>query len=191
MAFARPRVSLARAIVPLLCAIAGLAHSQDPRKDGEWPMAARDYANTRYSPLADITPANAAQLKPVITFSTGVLRGHEAAPLVVGNTMFLVTPYPNYVYALDLTKPGAPTKWKFEPRPNASSQGVACCDVVNRGMAFDNGRVYFNTLDNQTIALDAGSGKELWRTSLGDINKGETITTTRPGPCPCPAGRTA
>src|ERR1700704_2229934 len=69
---------------------------------GDWPMAARDHASTRFSPLDQISPANVATLKLAFTFSTGVLRGHEAAPIVVGSTMFIVTPYPNVVYALDL-----------------------------------------------------------------------------------------
>jgi PQQ-dependent dehydrogenase (methanol/ethanol family) len=143
---------------------------------GDWPMAAHDYASTRYSPLAEITAANAATLRLAFTFSTGVVRGHEAAPLVVGNTMFLVTPYPNVVYALDLSQPGAPMRWRFEPRPEAFAQGVACCDVVNRGLAYADGKVFMNTLDNQTIAIDAGNGKEVWRWRSGDIRNGETRT---------------
>jgi PQQ-dependent dehydrogenase (methanol/ethanol family) len=143
---------------------------------GDWPMAAHDYASTRFSPLADITAANAATLKLAFTFSTGVVRGHEAAPLVVGNTMFIVTPYPNVVYALDLSQPGAPLRWRFEPKPEAFAQGVACCDVVNRGLAYDDGKVFLNTLDNQTIAIDAANGKELWRYRMGDIRSGETRT---------------
>src|SRR5690606_10678657 len=87
-----------------------------------------------------------------------------------------VTPYPNILYALDLTRPGAPLKWKHEPKPLAAAQGVACCDTVNRGAAYADGRVFFNTLDNQTIALDAETGAELWRTRLGEINRGETMT---------------
>jgi PQQ-dependent dehydrogenase (methanol/ethanol family) len=142
----------------------------------EWPMAGKDHANTRYSELAQITPGNAKNLKVAFTFSTGVLRGHEAAPLVVGSTMYIVTPYPNVVYALDLSRASAPVKWKFEPKPLAAAQGVACCDVVNRGAAYAAGKLYFNTLDNQTIALDADSGRELWRVKLGDINRGETMT---------------
>jgi PQQ-dependent dehydrogenase (methanol/ethanol family) len=67
-------------------------------------------------------------------------------------------------------------KWKFEPNPDAKSQGVACCDLVNRGVAYADGRIFMNTLDGQSIAVDAGSGKEIWRTRLGDIRKGETIT---------------
>jgi glucose dehydrogenase len=105
-----------------------------------------------------------------------VLRGQEAAPLVVGSTMYVVTPYPNILYALDLTKPGAPAKWKYEPKPLAAAQGVACCDVVNRGAAYADGKIFYNTLDNQTVAVDANTGKEVWRTKLGDINNGETIT---------------
>jgi PQQ-dependent dehydrogenase (methanol/ethanol family) len=143
---------------------------------GEWPMAGKDYANTRFSELGEITASNVKNLRLAFSFATGATKGHEAAPLVVGSTMYIVTPYPNVVYALDLTKPGAPPKWKYEPKPSPSSQGVACCDVVNRGLAYSNGRLYFNTLDNQTIAIDAQSGKEFWRTRLGDINRGETMT---------------
>jgi lanthanide-dependent methanol dehydrogenase len=151
------------------------AHAQ-LANDGEWPMAARDYASTRFSPLDQINVANVSKLKVAFTFSTQVDRGQEAAPIVVGNTMYVVAPFPNYLYALDLTKPGAPMKWKFEPNPDARSQGVACCDLVNRGVAYADGRIFMNTLDGQSIAVDAGSGKEIWRTRLGDIKKGETIT---------------
>jgi PQQ-dependent dehydrogenase (methanol/ethanol family) len=142
----------------------------------QWPMPAGDYANTRFSTLSEIRTDNIAQLKPVFTFATGQLRGHEAAPIVTNDTMYLVTPYPNVLYALALDQRGAPLRWKFEPKPNASSQGVACCDVVNRGAAYANGRIFFNTLDAQTVAVDAGTGQEVWRTRLGDINRGESIT---------------
>ena len=66
--------------------------------DGEWPMPGKDYSSTRYSKLALITPANATRLRPVWTFSTGVLAGHEGQPLVVKNTMYVVTPWPNVLY---------------------------------------------------------------------------------------------
>jgi len=139
-------------------------------------MPAGDYANTRFSPLTQITPANAGGLKVSFTFSTGLLRGHEAAPIVTTNTMYVVTPYPNVLFALALDRPGAPLKWKYEPKPRASSQGVACCDTVNRGAAYEDGRIFFNTLDGQTVAVDANDGHELWRTQLGDISHGESIT---------------
>jgi lanthanide-dependent methanol dehydrogenase len=147
-----------------------------PADDGQWLMAAKDYANTRFSGLTEITPSNVGHLRLAWSFSTGVLRGHEAAPLVVNGTMYLITPYPNVVYALDLTKPGAPVKWTFKPKPSAASQGVACCDTVNRGAAYSNGRIIFNTLDNHTMAVDANTGAQLWDATLGDINRGETIT---------------
>jgi lanthanide-dependent methanol dehydrogenase len=144
--------------------------------NGEWRMAPGNYASTRYSPLAELTTANAARLRVAFTFDTGIDRGQEAAPLVVDGTMFIVGPFPNTVFALDLTQPGAPLKWKYEPRPDPSAQGVACCDVVNRGAAYADGRVFFNTLDGYTVALDAATGKPDWSTKLGNIQKGESIT---------------
>jgi PQQ-dependent dehydrogenase (methanol/ethanol family) len=169
-------VSIFFAVLFVCIALAFPPAANAQSADGDWTMAARDYASTRYSPLGDVTVTNVGTLKLAFSFSTGVLRGHEAAPLVVGGMMYVVTPYPNYLYALDLSKPGAPAKWKFDPKPSASAQGVACCDVVNRGAAYAEGRVFINTLDNQTIAVDAASGKELWRRKLGDINLGETMT---------------
>ena len=172
---APPRCARAMALIGAAVAVTAV-HAADTPAPGDWPMPARDFASTRYSELADITKANASGLELVLTFSTGVLRGHEAAPIVVAGTMYLVTPYPNVVYALDLSQPGAPLRWKFEPKPEAYAQGVACCDVVNRGVTYASGRIFFNTLDNQTIALDATSGKELWRYRSGDIRSGETRT---------------
>ncbi len=144
--------------------------------DGQWVRPAKDYASTRYSSLAQITASNVKDLKPAFTFSTGMTHGHEAAPLVVNNTMYIVTPFPNNLYALDLTKPGAPMKWVYQPNPTPASQGVACCDVVNRGASYDDGKIYFNTLDDQTVAVNANTGAEVWKTRVGDINKGESIT---------------
>src|SRR3954462_2190499 len=108
-------------------------------------MAPKNYASTRFSTLNEINANNVKQLKLAWTFSTGLTRGHEAAPLVVNGTMYVVTPWPNLLYALDLTKPGAPLKWTYNPDPTATSKGVACCDVVNRGAAFYNGKIYYNT----------------------------------------------
>jgi len=139
-------------------------------------MPAKNYAATRYSALDEINGANVSNLQVAFAFSTGVDHGQEAAPIVSNNTMFIVTPYPNIVFALDLTKPGAPIKWSYQPHPAAAAQGVACCDVVNRGGTYSDGKLFFNTLDDNTIALDAETGKELWKTKLGDINTGETIT---------------
>jgi PQQ-dependent dehydrogenase (methanol/ethanol family) len=142
----------------------------------QWVRPAHDYASTRYSALGEIDRSNVKNLGLRWTFSTGVVKGHEAAPLVVGDTMYVVTPYPNILYALDLTKPGAELKWTYKPKPNQASQGVACCDVVNRGAAYADGRIYYNTLDGHTVAVDASTGRELWKATLADINRGESIT---------------
>ena len=149
--------------------------SQD---DKQWVMAAKNYANTRYSGLNQINSGNAANLQVAWTFSLGSDRGQEAAPLVVDGTMYVVGPYvlphPNQVFALDATT--GDLKWSYTPKPNPSAEGVACCDVVTRGIAYDNGKIFLATLDMNAVAIDAKTGKELWHTSLGDINQGETIT---------------
>ncbi|HEY7162424.1 MAG TPA: PQQ-dependent dehydrogenase, methanol/ethanol family, partial [Acidobacteriota bacterium] len=143
--------------------------------DGTWQMPAKNYESTRYSQLNQINTGNVRNLKAAWTFSTGVNRGQEAAPIVVNSTMYIITPYPNIVYALDLTKPGS-VKWKYESRPAPASQGVACCDVVNRGVTYSNGKIFLNTLDGSSVGLNADTGQELWKTKLAEINKGETIT---------------
>ncbi len=180
----------------LLCGLAATASAQDamqfPKKetgyqpppyqgvletdDFQWTRPAKDYASTRYSTLNEINQSNVKNLKLAFTFSTGLGHGHEAAPLVVNNTMYIVTPWPNKLYALDLTQPGAPMKWVYEPKPTPASQGVACCDVVNRGASYYDGRIYYNILDDQTVAVDAKTGAEIWKVRIGDINTGETLT---------------
>lgn len=147
-----------------------------PADDGNWIMPGKNFASTRFSALADITPENVNGLEVEVTFSTGVLRGHEAAPLVFKDTLYVFTPFPNRVYALDLTRPGAPMKWSYDPKPVPAAQGIACCDVVNRGGHLADGKLYFVTLDGQAVSLDAASGKERWRVRVGNINRGETLT---------------
>src|SRR5215207_4833734 len=168
-------------ITSLVCAHVSKAADAPPfrnteeAEDGQWLTPAKDYANTRFSGLKEITPENVGQLKAAWTFSTGVNRGHEAAPLIVGDTMFVVTPYPNILYALDLANNGA-MKWKYEPKPSAVAQGVACCDYVNRGAAHWNGTVVYNTLDSHTVGVEAETGEEQWKTKLGEVTLGETMT---------------
>src|SRR3954463_5722947 len=139
------------------------AQQATPAEDGQWLMPAKDYASTRFSALDEIKADNVKNLKVAWTFSTGVNRGHEAAPLVVGSTMYVVTPYPNVLFALDLANSGA-VIWQYEPGPAAAAQGVACCDLVNRGCVYSNGRIFMNTLDGVACAVDATTGKEIWRT---------------------------
>ncbi len=143
---------------------------------GEWHSQARDYANTRYSTLDQVTAENVTQLRVAWTFSDGTQNGHEAAPLVLDDTMYLVTPFPNISYALDLTKAGTPIKWSYAPNPTPFAIGKACCDTVNRGGAYANGKLIYNLLDNHTIAIDVKTGKEVWRTKMGDVTRGETMT---------------
>jgi PQQ-dependent dehydrogenase (methanol/ethanol family) len=163
----------------LLLALGACLALSAPRvsaQDAQWPVASGTVQALRFSPLSEITPANANRLGLAFSFDTGLKHGQESATLVVDGTMFFVTPFPNTVYALDLTKPGAHVKWKFDPHPDPASQGEACCDSVNRGPAFGDGKIVFNTLDGQTIALDAKTGKQIWRTKLANIRIGETIT---------------
>ncbi len=138
-------------------------------------MPAKDFASTRFCGLEEINAGNVKNLQVAWTFSTGINRGHEAAPLVIGSTMYVVTPFPNILYALDLANSGA-VLWKYEPKPEKAAQGVACCDLVNRGCCYSEGKLFFNTLDGHVCALDAKTGKEVWKTKVGDINRGETIT---------------
>lgn len=144
--------------------------------DGQWVRPSKDYQGTRFSALREIDTSNVGRLRVVATFSTGTDRGLEAAPIVAGNTMYIVTPFPNAVYALDLTKPGLPLEWSYDPKPALAAQGVACCDAVNRGAVYDDGKLFFNTLDDHTVALDAATGRLVWDTKVGDINLGETMT---------------
>lgn len=151
-------MSLFSAVTFLLTVSAQIQNQAD---DGQWIMPAKNYASTRFSTLTQITTSNVANLKLAWSFSTGLTRGHEAAPLIVDGTMYIVTPWPNLLYALDLTKPGAPLKWTYAPNPSQSSKGVACCDHVNRGAAYYNGRIYYNTLDVHTVAVDSKTGKQI------------------------------
>jgi len=148
------------------------------RDQNQWVMAPRDYANTRFSGLDQINTGDVGQLHLEWMFSLGADRGQEAAPLIVNNTMYVVGPYagphPNQVFALDATT--GDLKWSYAPKPDTAAQGVACCDVVTRGLAYDQGKVFLNTLDNYSVAIDGNTGRELWPTKLGDVNEGQTIT---------------
>jgi PQQ-dependent dehydrogenase (methanol/ethanol family) len=155
---------------------AATSASQAKPEDKEWTKPNKNFASTRYSGLSEITSENVKNLKVAWTFSTGVLRGHEGGPLVVGSTMYVHTPFPDIVYALDLSKEGAPVKWKYTPKQDPTVIPIACCDTVNRGLVFDDGRIFMNQLDTTTVALDAETGKEIWKVKQGDHKMGMTIT---------------
>src|SRR6266851_2281714 len=141
----------------------------------QWVMPTGDYANHRYSTLNQITKDNVKDLRPAWTCSTGVLRGHEGAPWVIGDVMYVHAPFPNYVYALDLNNSGR-IIWKYEPKQDPSVIPVMCCDTVNRGVAYADGKIILNQADAHVVALDAKTGKEIWRIANGDPKKGETNT---------------
>ncbi|MCG5237711.1 lanthanide-dependent methanol dehydrogenase XoxF5 [Xanthobacter oligotrophicus] len=148
--------------------------TQDPN---QWALQTGDYANTRYSKLKQITTDNVGKLQVSWTFSTGVLRGHEGSPLVVGDVMYVHTPFPNIVYALDLKNEGK-IIWKYEPKQDPNVIPVMCCDTVNRGLAYADGKVFLHQADTKVVALDAQNGKVLWSAVNGDPKKGETNTAT-------------
>src|SRR5262245_32624394 len=105
--------------------------ASDPKN---WAMPTGDYANTRYSKLNQINKDNVKNLQVKCTFYPGVLRRHEGGPLVIGDVMYINTPFPNIVYALDLNNEGK-ILWKYEPKQDANVIGIMCCDTVNRGVA--------------------------------------------------------
>jgi PQQ-dependent dehydrogenase (methanol/ethanol family) len=142
----------------------------------QWVMPTGDYANHRHSSLAEITAANVKDLRPVWTFSTGVLRGHEGGPLIVGDVMYVHAPFPNTVFALDLNDNGK-ILWKYEPKQDPNVIPVMCCDTVNRGVAYGEGKIILDQADATVVALDAKTGKELWKVANGDAKKGETMTS--------------
>ena len=127
---------MGRAGIFILILVSAHCFAAEPgSNEGEWRMPAKNFESTRFSKLDEINTNSVKDLKVKWTFSTGIERGQEAAPLVIGGTMYVVTPYPNILYALDLSQNGA-LKWKYEPKPEAAAQGVACCDVVNRGAVY-------------------------------------------------------
>jgi len=146
----------------------------DPK---QWVIQTGDYENQRYSELDQINADNVGDLQVDWTFSTGVLRGHEGSPLVVGETMYVHTPFPNIVYALDLADEGK-IKWKYEPRQDPDVIPVMCCDTVNRGVAYADGKIFLHQADTTVVALDADTGEVVWDAVNGDPAKGETNTAT-------------
>jgi lanthanide-dependent methanol dehydrogenase len=152
--------------------------SQDPE---QWVMQTGNYANHRYSELDQINRDNVGQLQVAWTFSTGVLRGHEGGPLIVDGVMYVHTPFPNIVYALDIADEGR-ILWKYEPVQDPEVIAVMCCDTVNRGVAYapaDGDRpalIILNQADTTVVALNAETGEEVWTAVNGDPSRGETAT---------------
>jgi PQQ-dependent dehydrogenase (methanol/ethanol family) len=147
--------------------------SKDP---AQWVIPGGNYASQRYSPLKQINVDNVKNLHPVWTFSTGVLRGHEGGPLIVGDVMYVHTPFPNKVFALDLNNEGR-ILWVYEPKQDPNVIPVMCCDTVNRGVAYGDGKIILHQADTTVVALDAKTGKVVWSVKDDDPSKGATGTS--------------
>ena len=139
-----------------------------------WASQAGDYANHRHSELKQITTSNVKSLQVAWTMSTGVLRGHEGSPLVIGDMMYIHTPFPNNVYAVSLKD--QTFRWKYEPKQDADVVPVMCCDTVNRGLAYGDGKIFLQQADTTLVALDAKTGKVVWSVKNGNAKIGETNT---------------
>ncbi len=146
--------------------------SQDPN---QWVLPLGNYHGTRHSSLDQIDSENVDRLKVSWTMSTGALRGHEGQPLVIGNMMYVQSAFPNHVYAVDLDNVGR-IVWNFTPQQDAFAPSVACCDLVNRGVAYGDGKIFVAALDTKLYALDAMTGEVLWTAQNGDPQLGQTMT---------------
>ncbi|WP_288948054.1 methanol/ethanol family PQQ-dependent dehydrogenase [uncultured Paracoccus sp.] len=160
--------------VPALANDSVLAEIAKPE---QWAIQTGDYANTRYSTLDKINKDNVKDLRVAWTFSTGVLRGHEGSPLVIGDIMYVHTPFPNNVYALDLNDNGK-ILWRYQPQQDPNVIAVMCCDTVNRGVAYADGLILLHQADTTLVALDAKTGEVKWSVKTGDPAIGETNTAT-------------
>jgi PQQ-dependent dehydrogenase (methanol/ethanol family) len=162
-----------------LCGLAAIAagpletESNDPN---QWVLPLGSYSAIRHSKLNQINPENVWKLKVAWMMSTGTLRGQEGQPLVVGDMMYFESSFPNYVYAVNLDDIGH-IVWKFAPEQDKFAPSVACCDVVNRGVAYADGKLLVATLDTSLYALDAKTGKTLWMAKNGDPQLGQTMTS--------------
>lgn len=140
-----------------------------------WAIWGGDYGGQRYSKLDEINTENVGDLQVAWTFSTGVLRGHEGGPLVIGDTLYIHTPFPNKVFAIN--QEDQSIIWRYEPVQNAEETvPVMCCDTVARGLAYADGKIFLQQADTTLVALDAKTGKEIWKVKNGDPKKGETNT---------------
>jgi PQQ-dependent dehydrogenase (methanol/ethanol family) len=158
----------------------GVASANDDVKrltsnPNNWAIWGGDYYGQRYSTLDQINSNNAEDLQVAWTFSTGVLRGHEGGPLVVGDTLYIHSAFPNKVFAIDLND--QTLRWSYVPVQNAQETiPVMCCDTVNRGLAYAEGKIFLQQADTTLVALDAETGKVQWSVKNGDPKMGMTNT---------------
>jgi PQQ-dependent dehydrogenase (methanol/ethanol family) len=143
----------------------------DPKN---WAMQAGDMYNQRYSKLTQINDKNVGKMQVAWMFSTGVLRGHEGSPLVMNGTMYLHTPFPNKVFAIDLDT--QKIKWRYEPKQDVAVIPQMCCDTVYRGLAYAENKIFLQQADSTLVALDANTGKVIWSVKNGDPKVGAVNT---------------
>ena len=166
--------------------LASLATANDKlvaqsKSDENWVMPGKNYDSNNFSDLKQINKSNVKQLKPAWTFSTGLLNGHEGAPLVVDGKMYIHTSFPNNTFALGLDDPGH-ILWQDKPKQNPAARSVACCDLVNRGLAYWPGDgktpalILKTQLDGIVAALNAQTGEMVWKIENSDIKVGSTLT---------------
>jgi alcohol dehydrogenase (cytochrome c) len=146
------------------------------QNNDNWPMYGRTYSNQRFSPLKQIDDQNVAGLKLAWAFQVGALRSNEASPIVIDGTMYVTSSSgPKSVFALD-AKTGK-IKWQFQPDVAEDVQPYVCCDLDSRGVSFADGKILFSQLDGYLSALDAQTGKLLWKSKVVDYKDGETNTS--------------
>ncbi len=144
--------------------------------DSNWPLYGRTYDNTRYSPLTQVTDQNVGQLKLVYAFQLGALRSNEATPIVIGDTLYVSSSSgPRSVYALD-ARTGT-IRWQYQPIVAEDVEPFVCCDLDSRGVTYADGKIIFGTLDGRLMALDAATGKEVWKQIVVDYKQGSAITS--------------
>ncbi|MDE2149473.1 MAG: PQQ-dependent dehydrogenase, methanol/ethanol family [Gammaproteobacteria bacterium] len=141
--------------------------------DTAWPSVANGFFEHRYSVLDQINTGNVDRLGLVWYFATGSRRGLEATPVMVDGTLYTTGTW-SRVYALD-ARTGR-LKWSYDPQVPRRAGAWACCDVVNRGVAVDAGKVFVGTLDGRLIALDAATGKPVWSVQTTPTDRPYTIT---------------
>jgi lanthanide-dependent methanol dehydrogenase len=147
------------------------------KNPNNWAIWGGNYAGTRYSELSDINVDNVKNLQPAWSFSTGVLRGHEGGPLVIDDILYIHTPFPNTVYAIDQKTQAV--IWEYTPTQDADvTIPVMCCDTVNRGLGYGDGKIFLQQSDTVLTALDAKTGKRVWSVQNGDPKLGMTNTSS-------------
>jgi quinohemoprotein ethanol dehydrogenase len=148
--------------------------AQADREPANWMTHGRTYAEQRYSPLAQVNDRNVGELGLAWYAKLDVDHGTEATPLVVDGVMY-TTGARSIVYAFDARS--GRLLWKYDPQVPAAALGKGCCDIVNRGVAVWQGKVYVGAFDGRLIALDARTGRQLWAVqTIADRTRRYTIT---------------